>query len=68
MARLYVGENFSHRVLERLRAQGHDVLTVQEAGERGVGRTRPDSKVMRIWTTSSPVCNQTPNSCAAPPP
>jgi hypothetical protein len=34
MARSYADENFSYRVIERLRALGHDVLTVQEAGER----------------------------------
>jgi len=35
MARFYADENFSLRVVERLRALGHDVLTVQEAGEAG---------------------------------
>lgn len=35
MARLYADENFSYQVVERLRVLGHDVLTVQEAGEAG---------------------------------
>jgi predicted nuclease of predicted toxin-antitoxin system len=35
MALLYADENFSYRVVERLRILGHDVLTVQEVGERG---------------------------------
>jgi predicted nuclease of predicted toxin-antitoxin system len=35
MARFYADENFSYRVVERLRVLGHDVVTVQEAGERG---------------------------------
>jgi predicted nuclease of predicted toxin-antitoxin system len=35
MARFYADENFSYGVIKRLRALGHDVLTVQEAGERG---------------------------------
>src|SRR5947209_6755445 len=35
MALFYADENFDYGVVERLRALGHDVLTVQEAGERG---------------------------------
>jgi predicted nuclease of predicted toxin-antitoxin system len=35
MAQFYADENFDYLVVERLRALGHDVLTVQEAGERG---------------------------------
>jgi predicted nuclease of predicted toxin-antitoxin system len=35
MAQFYADENFDYPVVERLRAMGHDVLTVQEAGERG---------------------------------
>src|SRR5262249_2465884 len=35
MARFYADENFSLRVVERLRVLGHDVVTVQEAGEAG---------------------------------
>lgn len=35
MADLYADENFPYPVVERLRALGHDVLTVQEAGQQG---------------------------------
>jgi predicted nuclease of predicted toxin-antitoxin system len=35
MERFYADENFSLRVVERLRVMGHDALTVQEAGEAG---------------------------------
>jgi hypothetical protein len=35
MANLYADENFKYAVVEHLRAAGHDVLTVQEAGEQG---------------------------------
>jgi len=40
MARFYADENFDYPVVERLRTLGHDVLTVQEAGERGGGDAR----------------------------
>jgi hypothetical protein len=36
MALLYADENFDYPVVERLRALNHDVLTVQEAGRRGL--------------------------------
>ena len=35
MALFYADENFDYGVVVRLRALGHDVLTVQEAGEHG---------------------------------
>ena len=35
MARFYADENFDYGVVERLSQLGHNVLTVQEAGERG---------------------------------
>lgn len=35
MARFYADENFDRWVVEQLRLLGHDVLTVQEAGEAG---------------------------------
>jgi hypothetical protein len=35
MASLYADENFSFAVAEKLRALGHDVLTVQEASQQG---------------------------------
>jgi hypothetical protein len=36
MAALYANEQFPRRVVEYLRAFGHDVLTVQEADNRGM--------------------------------
>lgn len=41
MARLYADEDFDYRVVVELRALGHDILTVQEAGRGGVGRGDP---------------------------
>jgi hypothetical protein len=35
MANLYADENFKFAVVVHLRSFGHDVLTVQEAGEQG---------------------------------
>ncbi len=35
MARLYANENFPLPVVEELRRLGHDVLTIQEAGQAG---------------------------------
>src|SRR6266849_8331913 len=35
MASLYADENFDYPVVEKLHRLGHDVLTVQEAGQRG---------------------------------
>src|SRR5437762_14272285 len=35
MARFYADENFDYPTVLQLRALGHDVLTVQEAGESG---------------------------------
>jgi hypothetical protein len=37
MAQLYANENFPRQVVEGLRSLGHDVLTVQEAGNAGLG-------------------------------
>ena len=44
MARLYVDEQFPRDVSERLRTMGHDVLTVQEAGNANLGI--PDEDVL----------------------
>lgn len=44
MARLYTNENFPLPVAEELRRLGHDVLTVQEAGN--AGRAIPDESVL----------------------
>ena len=39
MARLYADEDFSYPAVEELRRFGHDVLTAQEAGQGGQGKT-----------------------------
>ena len=44
MASLYADEQFPRRVVEFLRAFGHDVLTVQEAGNAGL--KIPDEQVL----------------------
>ena len=44
MARLYADEQFPRLVVVFLRALGHDILTVQEAGNAGLGI--PDSEVL----------------------
>ncbi|MEP0886249.1 DUF5615 family PIN-like protein [Trichocoleus sp. ST-U3] len=42
MARLYADEQYPYPVVEFLRALGHDVLTVQEAGRANQGIPEPD--------------------------
>lgn len=44
MARLYADEQYPYPVVELLRALGHDILTVQEAGKANQGI--PDSDVL----------------------
>lgn len=44
MARLYTDEQFPRKVSELLRTMGHDVLTVQEAGNDNLGI--PDEEVL----------------------
>ncbi|MCU0546367.1 MAG: DUF5615 family PIN-like protein [Oscillatoriaceae cyanobacterium Prado104] len=44
MARLYADENFPLAIVELLRTFGHDILTVQEAGNGGLGI--PDEDVL----------------------
>ena len=44
MAKLYANENFPLPVVEELRRLGHDVLTIQEAGE--AGQSVPDEQVL----------------------
>lgn len=46
MAAIYANENFPRRVVEALRAQGHDVLTSQEAGR--AHQMVPDEEVLRF--------------------
>ena len=48
MARLYSNENFPLPVVERLRALGHDVLTIQEAGK--ADQALPDAEVLAFAT------------------
>jgi hypothetical protein len=50
MARLYANENFPRRVVETLRTLGHDVLTVQEAGNAGQGIS--DEEVLAFAITN----------------
>jgi len=49
MARLYSNENFPRRVVEALRALGHDVLTSLEAGR--ANQRIPDDEVLRFATS-----------------
>lgn len=44
MARLYTNENFPRPTAEELRQLGHDILTVQEAGN--AGQALPDEQVL----------------------
>jgi hypothetical protein len=48
MARLYSNENFPLRVVQELRALGHDVLTSVEAGR--ANQRIPDEAVLRFAT------------------
>jgi predicted nuclease of predicted toxin-antitoxin system len=48
MAKLYADENFPYAVVDALRALGHDVLTVQEAGQQGGG----DADVLHYGTAA----------------
>jgi predicted nuclease of predicted toxin-antitoxin system len=51
MARLYADEQYPYPVVEFLRALGHDVLTVQEAGRANQGI--PDPEVLSFATSSN---------------
>jgi hypothetical protein len=48
MARLYSNENFPLPVVEKLRALGYDVLTIQEAGK--ADQALPDKEVLAFAT------------------
>jgi Domain of unknown function (DUF5615) len=48
VARLYVDEGFPKAVAQRLRDLGHDVLTVQEAGQ--ANQRIPDDQVLAFAT------------------
>ncbi len=49
MAALYANEQFPRRVVEFLRELGHDVVTVQEADNRGL----PDDEVLAFATSQN---------------
>jgi predicted nuclease of predicted toxin-antitoxin system len=49
VARLYADEQYPFPVVEFLRALGHDVLTVQEAGKAGL--KIPDDEVLAFATS-----------------
>jgi hypothetical protein len=51
MARFYADENFDYPVVDELRTLGHEVLTVQEAGQgnQGIG----DSLVLAFAISQS---------------
>ena len=51
MARLYADEQFPRSVSELLRNMGHDVLTVQEAGNANLGI--PDEDVLAFAITDN---------------
>lgn len=51
MARLYADEHFPRIVSELLRAMGHDVLTVQEAGNANLGI--PDPEVLAFAVSNN---------------
>jgi predicted nuclease of predicted toxin-antitoxin system len=48
LARLYADEHFPYPVVKLLRQLGHDVLTVQEAGQAGL--KVPDDQVLAFAT------------------
>ena len=48
MPRFYSNENFPMPVVEKLRALGHDVLTIQETGK--ADRALPDKEVLAFAT------------------
>ena len=51
MARLYADEHFPRIVSELLRTMGHDVLTVQEAGNANLGI--PDPEVLAFAVSNN---------------
>jgi predicted nuclease of predicted toxin-antitoxin system len=53
MARLYSNENFPLPVVEKLRALGHDVLTIQESGK--ADQALPDDEVLKFATAENRV-------------
>lgn len=53
MARLYADEQFPYQVVEYLRDLGHDVLTVQEAGNANL--KIPDDEVLAFASSNERV-------------
>ncbi|WP_299426548.1 DUF5615 family PIN-like protein [uncultured Meiothermus sp.] len=51
MAHLFADENFPHPVVEALRALGHDVLTVLEAGQ--AEQAVPDAEILAFATSQN---------------
>lgn len=51
MARLYADEHFPRIVSELLRTMGHDVLTVQDAGNANIGI--PDDEVLAFAVSNN---------------
>lgn len=51
MARFYSNENFPLPVVEKLRALGHDVLTIQETGK--ADQALPDVEVLNLATAEN---------------
>jgi predicted nuclease of predicted toxin-antitoxin system len=49
MARLYADEQFPRQFVQNLRSLGHDVQTVQEAGNAGL----PDEDVLAFATSEN---------------
>ena len=56
MARLYCDEQFPREVSEQLRTMGHDVLTVQAAGNANLGI--PDKAVLEFAVADNRVVSQ----------
>ena len=56
MARLYSNENFPLPVVEKLRALGHDVLTIQETGK--ADQALPDKDVLAAFKKLGLVWNK----------
>jgi hypothetical protein len=56
MARLYAHEQYPYPVVELLRALGHDVLTVQEAGR--ANQKIPDPDVLAFASSGKRAVNR----------
>jgi hypothetical protein len=63
MASLFADENFSLAVVERLRALGHNVMTVQEAGLQGQTDLDVLSQAVAVASQSSPSTGGISSGC-----